>query len=304
MRLEMAKSTAEEELSLLVSEGYKIASWMGADYSRKAAEGTYNFTTDNKLYENTINAWLNKVEAALNNIFPTDLEVNIFSHPEESGLVSTGVNINYDNMRRRTIAFARGLQRIIEVNLFRYTDLPIKTRLFLEDIDSFKKAKDVNPAVVKPFLKDGYYLDLSEDAIQMGLEQVLEVSFHKKDWGGEENDLYTANVIVQGGRVASAFLLKGNGLKKHTLEIANCGSNGDQLVRLIQSPAQLFFVQFVGEVSENVIKDMEGKVELIKNKGKDARYCILNGQDTARILYAYNVLQKLMPAYWLCCQVL
>ena len=109
------------------------------------------------------------------------------------------------------------------------------------------------------------------------------------------NDLYTANVVVQGGRVASAFLLKGNGLKKHTLEIANCGSNGDQLVRLIQSPAQLFFVQFVGEVSENVIKDIEGKVELLKNKGKDARYCILNGQDTARILYAYNVLQKLMP---------
>ena len=295
MRLKMAKSTAEEELSLLVSEGYKIASWMYTDYSSKATAGTYDQATDNKLYENTINAWLNKVEAALKNIFPTDLEVNIFAHPEESGLVSTGVNINYDSMRRRTIAFARGLQRIIEVNLSRYTDLPIKARLFLEDIDSFKKAKDINPAVVKSFLKDGYYLDLSEDAIQMGLEQVLDVSFHKKDWGGEENDLYTANVIVQGGRVASAFLLKGNGLKRHTLEIANCGSNGDQLVRLIQSPAQLFFIQFVGEVSENVIKDMEGKVELLKNKGKDARYCILNGQDTARILYAYNILQKLMP---------
>ena len=296
MRLKMAKSTAEEELSLQVSEGYKIASWMGTDYTQKVANGTYNDATDNKLYENTINAWLNKVETTLNNIFPTDLEVYTFAHPEESGLHSTGVNINYDGMRRRAIAFARGLQRIIEVNLLRYTDLPIQTRLFLEDIDSFKKAKDVNPAMVKPFLRDGYYLDLSEDAIQMGLEQVLAVSFHKKDWGGEENDLYTANLIVQGGRVASAFLLKGNGLKKHTMEIANCGSNGDQLVRLIQSPAQLFIVQFVGEVSENVIKDVEGKVELMRNKGKDARYCILNGQDTARILYAYNVLQQLIPA--------
>ena len=294
MRLKMAKSTAEEELSLLVSEGYKIASWMGADYTQKASNGTYNEVTDNKLYENTINAWLKKVESALISIFPTDLEINTFGHPEDSGLVSTGVNINFDSMRRRTIAFARGLQRIIEVNLSRYTDLPIKTRLFLEDIDSFKKAKDVNPAVVKPFLKEGYYLNLSEDAIQMGLEQVLAVSFHKKDWGGEENDLYTANVIVQGGRVASAFLLKGNGLKKHTMEIANCGSNGDQLVRLTQSPAQLFFVQFVGEVSENIIKDVEGKVELMRNKGKDARYCILNGQDTARILFAYNILQQLI----------
>ncbi len=291
----MAKSTAEEELSLLVSEGYKIASWMLEDYSDKKTADTYNMETDNALYQEKLNNWYVNVVGALNSIFPTDLEKNTFDHPEENGLVGMGVNVNYDRIRRRTIAFTRGLQRIIEVNLSRYTDLPIQTRLFLEDIDSFKKAKDVNPAVVKPFLKDGYYLDLSEDAIQMGLEQVLDVSFHKKDWGGEENDLYTANVVVQGARVASAFLLKGNGLKKRVLEIANCGSNGDQVMRLVQSPAQLFFIQFVGEVSENVVKDIEGKVELLRGKGKDSRYCILNGQDTARILYAYNILQKLLP---------
>ncbi len=292
----MAKSTAEEELTLLVSEGYKIASWMLEDYSDKDTARIYNMETDNALYQEKLNSWYVKVVHTLNSIFPTDLEKNTFDHPEENGLVGMGVNVNYDRLRRRTIAFTRGLQRIIEVNLSRYTDLPIQTRLFLEDIDSFKKAKDVNPAVVKPFLKDGYYLDLSEDAIQMGLEQVLDVSFHKKDWGGEENDLYTASVVVQGGKIASAFLLKGNGLKKRVLEIANCGSNGDQIVRLVQSPAQLFFIQFVGEVSENVVKDIEGKVELLRGRGKDARYCILNGQDTARILHAYNILQKLMPA--------
>jgi len=268
MRLKMAKSTAEEELSLLVSEGYKIASWMLEDYSDKKTADTYNMETDNALYQEKLNNWYVNVVGALNSIFPTDLEKNTFDHPEENGLVGMGVNVNYDRIRRRTIAFTRGLQRIIEVNLSRYTDLPIQTRLFLEDIDSFKKAKDVNPAVVKPFLKDGYYLDLSEDAIQMGLEQVLDVSFHKKDWGGEENDLYTASVVVQGGKIASAFLLKGNGLKKRVLEIANCGSNGDQIVRLVQSPAQLFFIQFVGEVSENVVKDIEGEGGTAKGQGK------------------------------------
>jgi len=290
----MAKSTAEEELAQLVSEGYKFARWMELDYKNKAANETYNAETDNKLYETVVNAWLGKTVAILNTIFPTDLEENIFAHPQADALMTVGVNETYDRLHRNAITFTRGLQHIIEVNLSRYTDLPLQTRLYIEDIDSFKKAKDVNPAIVKSFLKNGY-LNLSEDAVQMGLEQVLEVSFHKKDWGGEENDLYTANVVVQSRRVASAFLLKGNGLKNHVMEISNCGHNGDQLVRLVQSPAQLFFVQFIGEVSENVIKDIEGKVEVLRAKGKDARYCILNGQDTARILYAYNILQNLIP---------
>jgi hypothetical protein len=45
--------------------------------------------------------------------------------------------------------------------------------------------------------------------VQTALEAILEVPLHKKDWGGEINDLYTANVIVGGRRRASAFLLKG-----------------------------------------------------------------------------------------------
>ena len=42
------------------------------------------------------------------------------------------------------------------------------------------------------------------------------------------------------------------------MRIADCGHNGDQLVRLFESPAKLFVVQFVGVVSEMVIKDVEG----------------------------------------------
>ncbi len=144
--------------------------------------------------------------------------------------------------------------------------------------------------MVASHLQRDHYLDMSEDAIQMILEQIVNEPFHKKDWGGEENDLYTSNMLVQGRRVATAFLLKGNGLKKQVLEIADCGKNGDQIVRLVQSPAELFIIQFVGEVSENVIKDIEGKVELIRNRGKEAWYCIMKGQDTARVLFAYNKL--------------
>lgn len=61
-------------------------------------------------------------------------------------------------------------------------------------------------------LKDGY-LDLSEDQVQLALEQILNVPFHKKDWGGEYNDLY-AEVIVNGSPTATASLLKGNGPRR------------------------------------------------------------------------------------------
>lgn len=86
----------------------------------------------------------------------------------------------------------------------------------MEDIDSFQKVRDVNPATVLGMLQNGY-LDRSEDSIQTALERILSVPMHKKDWGGEQNDLYTANVVVGGVRRETAFLLMGHGLKSPTM---------------------------------------------------------------------------------------
>lgn len=70
------------------------------------------------------------------------------------------------------------------------------------------------------------------------------------------------------------------------MTIADCGKNGDQIVRLFESPAELFVVQFVGAISEAVIKDVETKVEHGRFQGKRAWFLILDGQDTARLLGA------------------
>ncbi len=104
------------------------------------------------------------------------------------------------------LGYLERLKRILDNDLIRYTDLPLGNRLFVEDIDSFRRVRDVNPAMVAGFLKNGY-LDWPEDRIQLAFEQILDVAFHKKDWGGETNDLYTANVIVNGRRTPTAFLL-------------------------------------------------------------------------------------------------
>jgi hypothetical protein len=162
-----------------------------------------------------------------------------------------------------------------------------KDRLYVDEVDSFAKVRNVSPSEVARFLKDGY-LDQAEDAIQLALESILGVSFHQKDWGGEDNDLYTANVLVNGARRPTAFMLKGNGLKNRTMEVKHCGKNGDQVIRLFRSPADLFVIQFVGNISEAVIYQAHGEVARLKMQGREAHFLIMDGQDTARLMHAYG----------------
>jgi hypothetical protein len=147
--------------------------------------------------------------------------------------------------------------------------------------------KKVPAEVVAGHLTRGR-IELSEDAVQTAIEEILDVPFHKQDWGGEVNDLYTANVRFRGRQTPTAFMLKGSGLKARTMEIADCGKNGDQLQRLVTSPAELFVVQYVGPIAEAVISDMDGKIRAIRAEGKSAWFCIIDGQETARLLRAYR----------------
>jgi hypothetical protein len=165
--------------------------------------------------------------------------------------------------------------------------LPTSTRVYLEDLDSFQEIRKVAAETVAGSLIRSR-IELSEDVVQTDIEEILQVAFHKQDWGGEVNDLYTANVRFHGRQMATAFLLKGNGLKARTMEIAHCGKNGDQLQRLVTSPAELFVVQYIGPISEAVISDMDGKIRAIRASGNRAWFCIIDGQETARLLRAYG----------------
>lgn len=97
-------------------------------------------------------------------------------------------------------------------------------------------------------------------------------------------------MIVNGARRATAFLLKGPGIGRKEMDIADCGKRGDQLVRLFSTPADLYVVQYVGPISDLLIKDVEGKVAVAKAGGRDGHFLIMDGQDTARVLHAYGKL--------------
>lgn len=291
MRLLKSRAAAEEALTALLNRGYGVQRANDEEYSVKAAQGTFDNNADVDVFRNRINVWGDEVLAELSATFPSELERNIFLRQGSRPSVSyVGISQKAGELRARLSELLESLEAILVTHISRYTDLPIESRLHVEDIDSFRRVRDVNPTEVGHLLSTNGYLDISEDVVQLALEQILNVSMHKKDWGGEINDLYTANVIVNGARVATAFLLKGNGLRKNVMEIADCGKNGDQLVRLVESPALLFIVQFVGNVSENIIRDIASKVRELRGRGQAAHYCIMNGQDTARALLAYGKL--------------
>lgn len=288
MRLKIHMTTANEELVALVNEGYEAISAVQTAYHEKKEKSIYNDSKDVDELAAPVNAWADKVVEALGRIFPTQLETHIFLDPEiPFGAVSG--DYKYQSTLMRCRHFVRGLNKIRLNSLPEYTDLPLDIRLYVEDIDSFRKVRDVNPATVLDVLPDGYF-DRSEDSIQTALERILSVPFHKKDWGGELNDLYTANVLINGVRHETAFLLKGNGLRSKIMEIKHCGVNGDQILRLSNSPAKLFVIQFVGRISESVVSDIDGKVRQARAQGKDVWYCIMDGQDTARVFRAYGEL--------------
>jgi len=287
MRLQVSSTTANEELITLVNRGYDQLNSMHKDYTERKGGGQFDDGKANEIYGPNIDRWATEVVTALERIFPTELEAHTFLNPDMPFGAVSG-DYHYQSLRRRFTFYIKGLDRIRQDSLPQYTDLPLGPRLFVEDIESFRKVRDVNRATVADILQEGY-LDRPEDSVQMALEQILDVPMHKKDWGGEINDLYTANVIVNGRRTETAFLLKGNGLKRRVMEISDCGKNGDQLLRLIESPARLFVVQFVGNISESV-RDIDGKVRGLRAHGKEAWYSIVDGQDTARLLRAYGKL--------------
>jgi hypothetical protein len=282
MRLKMSLNAADELLIASVNAGYEALERVKADRARQG--DAYDVARSQEI----MNDWASAVGQDLRAIFPTDLEFNTFKNPEMP--VGAFVHGEFEKLTVASMHYIRGLEKIRTQNLSRYTDLPIQIRYYVEDIDSFRKVRDVNPSAVSDLLTPNGRFERSEDEIQSAFEKMLAVPMHKKDWGGETNDLYTANMVINGARVDSAFLLKGKGLRKATLEIADCGKNGDQLLRLAKSPARLLVAQFVGDVSEAVIDDLAGKVrDLTKQRGEQHHYCIINGQDTARLMRAYGM---------------
>jgi len=195
----------------------------------------------------------------------------IVSTPQEAVLYNLSVNL-----RAEVKDGFNSILSQLKIEKIFYQDLEVD----VEKIDSFSKINGISRSAVKEVM-------LSEDQIQTKLEKILAEPHHKKDWGGETNDLYTSNLIINGERYRAAFLLKGSGTKG-TLTIAKCGVNGDQIQRLFKCPADIFVIQHVSEIDEAVVEEARQKTIAVRFANPRAQFCIIDGIDTQRLMLSYS----------------
>jgi hypothetical protein len=150
----------------------------------------------------------------------------------------------------------------------------------VEEIKEFSKSKGIKSiAGLKP-------ARLSEAKTKEGFLKLLGEVKRPKDWGGENNDIFTDRVSLFGKKKRAAFALKGPA-KTGPLVPGKMGKNGDQIQRLFDTPASVFIVQYEGEVKESVYKLME---ELSKARAITAGeifWGVIDDDATKRLRKAY-----------------
>jgi hypothetical protein len=107
-----------------------------------------------------------------------------------------------------------------------------------------------------------------------------------KDWGGEESDVLSSNLLIGAARKTGAFLLKGPA-KFHPMTLKDCGKNGDQVYRLFNIPAQVYVVQHCHNIGAAVRKTVEA-FAMQRAISAPCQYVFIDGYATARLLRAHG----------------
>jgi len=153
-------------------------------------------------------------------------------------------------------------------------------RVTIDDLDSFSRVKRVQSTQKEPQIYEARMKDL--------LKRILGERGKFQDWGGETDDLFSTRLRVLGRRRAVAFGLKGKGTTG-TLTPKKMGKNADQIQRLFRSPADVYFVQYNGQIGQTVIEQMEAfATAKSATEARRIYHGVIDGQDTQRLIAAYS----------------
>jgi hypothetical protein len=155
--------------------------------------------------------------------------------------------------------------------------------LLPEDIEEFSLMKNVKPESVGEWLTA--MQSIPEKHVKESIAKLLSEPV-KADWGGEENDHYSANATVAGRRKTAAFLLKGPSMFKEMVP-SMCGKNGDQIYRLTRAGADISVVQHSHLIGPAVREELKA---FVVQPGGRRKFCLMDGQATYRLLKAYDLL--------------
>lgn len=149
----------------------------------------------------------------------------------------------------------------------------------IDEVDSFAK--------VSKHKKVGSLQPMYEKKFKQGLKNIIGETGSFNDWGGETDDLYSTRLKIGGRRFPVAFGLKGKATKG-VLTPKKLGKNGDQIQRLFRSPAEVFLVQYHGQIDQSVIEQMKNfAIAKSATIGQRIYFGVIDGEDSQRLLMAY-----------------
>ncbi|MEU0884047.1 hypothetical protein ABZ345_36085 [Lentzea sp. NPDC005914] len=122
--------------------------------------------------------------------------------------------------------------------------------------------------------------EVPEEAVKNFFADIIGEPDVPKDWGGEQFDLWSSMVSIEGNRLRTAFAFKGPA-KFRPMTIADLGKNGDQIDRLAQTAADLIVVQHCHSIRAPVINMLKAYAG---DPMRPRRYMTIDGYDTIRIL--------------------
>ena len=156
--------------------------------------------------------------------------------------------------------------------------------LLPEDIDQFSRMRDVKVENQEEWMS--VMREMPELKVKEAIAGLL-AEPTKKDWAGESNDHFSANILVHGQRRTAAFLLKGpSDFREMTLDM--CGKRADQIHRMVDSDADVSVVQHAHLIGSVVRRTLRRLTVLPGNSRR--KYCLIDGQATYRILKAHSLI--------------
>lgn len=195
--------------------------------------------------------------------------------------------INLSSLAARKAADeAKRDHKIIELlEQIAQNSIPIQyARITVDEIDTFFDVGKITEDQVTGIVP----LQLEEKAVKEYLHEIISDPFVQKDWGGEKCDIFTSHIKFRNRKTPCAFILKGKSYARGKLVLSDLGKNGDQLLRLFQEPAELFFVQSNGYIDSSVESTMQAFITQKMKESCKVFYCLIDGIDTARILKAFG----------------
>jgi hypothetical protein len=278
MRISTPLVDVKDQLITLISEGFNVLGH------------AFTWSHDTNAIVRNEQEWRNKVYVYLSETFPTTKEAGQFLHTPGHELMfnsnqQTNNAINGMNIRLKV------LENILDSLEKYYQFEPESLGVDIQHIDSFEKVRGVNHRDIEPYVNNGFF-NRDEGTIKRAFAEIIGESFVPKDWGGETEDLFTSRTLLNAQRVSTSIIFNGPGkIKSSQTRLSDLGKRGDQLVRMMSiDTAKLYIMQSVKRVHPDVTKTLEALVEQQRNRGNHCHYCIIDGQDTATILYAYGYL--------------